>query len=234
MNSGKNVDKKIEEIYQRVQAESKLLANPNDFHHSAHVEICSHVSLEGLWLEFGVYRGRSICTIASCTNETVYGFDSFKGLPEKWNDDNPLGVFSLAGVMPQAALRHGASDPGMFSTDQATDTVIWPDNVKLVKGWFDDSLPTFLESYRNQVAFLHIDSDIYSSCKTVLSLLESEIKPGTVILFDELLNYGEFKEHEIKAFAEFLIKTGYTYTPIAHKDTDYAMASFVIGEKETK
>ena len=37
-----------------------------------------------LWLEFGVASGRTINYISTFTNDTVYGFDSFEGLPEKW------------------------------------------------------------------------------------------------------------------------------------------------------
>ena len=35
-----------------------------------------------LWLEFGVASGKSINYISKFTNDKVYGFDSFEGLPE--------------------------------------------------------------------------------------------------------------------------------------------------------
>ena len=233
MNTDENVENKIEEIYQRLKNESKIVANPYDYHWTIHTETCRHVSLKGLWLEFGVYRGRSICNFARLTSETIYGFDSFEGLPEKWNDENPLGVFSLAGAVPPGAIAGSNDDnPGMYSTETNKITQPWPSNVELFKGWFDDSLPVFLETHKDQVAFLHVDSDIYSSCNTVLTLLESQIVPGTVILFDEICNYTEFREHEIKAFAEFLLKTGYQYKPLVHQDLTYGQASFLIMEKK--
>ena len=37
-----------------------------------------------LWLEFGVFQGRTINYISSFTNDKVYGFDCFNCLPEKW------------------------------------------------------------------------------------------------------------------------------------------------------
>lgn len=230
------IDKKIEEIYQRLKNESKIVANPYDYHWTIHTETCTHVSLDGLWLEFGVYRGRSICNFARLTNSTIYGFDSFEGLPEKWNNENPLGVFSLAGVIPSGAIAGSNDDnPGMYSTETNRITQPWPKNVKLVKGWFEDSLPVFIRDYTkpdDKVAFLHVDSDIYSSCNTVLTLLEERIVPGTVILFDEICNYPEFREHEIKAFAEFLLRTGYDYKPLVHQDLDYGQGSFIILEKK--
>jgi hypothetical protein len=39
-----------------------------------------------LWLEFGVASGRTINYISNFTNDKVYGFDSFEGLPEKWRN----------------------------------------------------------------------------------------------------------------------------------------------------
>jgi hypothetical protein len=40
---------------------------------------------EGLFLEFGVYKGNSINRLAQIKpNVTFYGFDSFVGLPEHW------------------------------------------------------------------------------------------------------------------------------------------------------
>ena len=36
-----------------------------------------------LWLEFGVAGGNTVNYISRFTQDTVYGFDSFEGLPEK-------------------------------------------------------------------------------------------------------------------------------------------------------
>ena len=53
---------------------------------------------EGLILEFGVAGGGSINIIAEATTKTVYGFDSFEGLPGKWSGALELGgAFSRAG-----------------------------------------------------------------------------------------------------------------------------------------
>ena len=53
-----------------------------------------------LWLEFGVYSGRTINYISKFTNDIVYGFDSFEGLPEKWRDGFDKGIFSTEGNLP--------------------------------------------------------------------------------------------------------------------------------------
>src|SRR5580658_354333 len=41
-------------------------------------------SVDGLVLEFGVYRGNTLAAIARADPRTAHGFDSFKGLPEDW------------------------------------------------------------------------------------------------------------------------------------------------------
>ena len=51
-----------------------------------------HVEIEGAYLEMGVCTGKTINFIAALNPlQTVYGFDSFEGLPEDWvRDDKTL------------------------------------------------------------------------------------------------------------------------------------------------
>lgn len=140
---------------------------------------------EGLYLEFGVFSGTSINQIATLKPEqTIFGFDSFEGLPETWRDGFAAGAFQKDNL-PEVEK-----------------------NVVLVKGWFDESLPGFLAEHPGNCAFLHVDCDIYSSAKTVFTLLAERIVPGTVIVFDEYFNYPSWQEHEHRAFTEFLKETG--------------------------
>ena len=142
--------------------------------------VTSHVKNKGLWLEFGVCSGRTINLISKCTNNKVYGFDSFYGLPEDWGDHQKKGSYSRDGNLPQVN-----------------------DNVELIVGLFEDTLDDFLEKHKEPVAYLHLDADLYSSTKFVLDKLSDRIVSGTVISFDEIYNYPEYKDHEIKAWVEF-------------------------------
>jgi predicted O-methyltransferase YrrM len=144
---------------------------------------------EGLVLELGVYTGSSIAKIASANPDaTVYGFDSFEGLPESWGrpDANyDQGVFSLQKKLPRV-----------------------PANVRLIAGWFDETLPKFASEHAGEtISFLHIDCDIYSSTRCVFEHLGPMLRSGSIIVFDELLNYPTFEKHEIKAFFEWLSAT---------------------------
>lgn len=148
----------------------------------------------GASLEFGVYKGASInFTAARFPNRKYYGFDSFEGFPDDgrkdWNQD-----FSTGGSLPAV-----------------------PDNVKLIKGFFSDTLPTFLEHFDQEVRIVNIDCDIYSSTKTVFDCLINKdlLKPGVVLSFDELINYSGFLWNEMFAFYEMLEKTGLGFKCLA-------------------
>lgn len=201
------VEKKIDELIKAIKNDAERV-NVEDYHQTYHKECMKKVQVNGMWLEFGVYRGRTICTFADNNpNKTIYGFDSFEGLPEFWDPENPQGVYSLAGLTPEGAICGNNDDnPGMYSTAPTKTTRPWPENVVLVKGLFQDTLQDFLKEHKEPAAFLHIDSDIYSSCKFVLDNIKDRIQDGTIIAFDEIIDYPTFREGEIKAFAEFLLK----------------------------
>jgi Flp pilus assembly protein TadD len=141
----------------------------------------------GLVLEFGVRFGTSIRKIAAIAKQTVHGFDSFEGLPEVWHHE-PKGSYTTKGAIPDV-----------------------PNNVALHVGWFEDTLPTFLEQHPDKVRFINIDCDIYSSTKTVLDQLASRIQPGTVLVFDEFIGNEHWREDEFKAFQESVAKYGWKY-----------------------
>jgi len=161
---------------------------------------CADVSGEWLVCEFGVWRGDTINHIAKMTTKQVFGFDSFEGLPERWWGVFEQGHFAVA-KLPEVGK-----------------------NVTLVKGWFNKTLPVFLEQHGGPVGFLHIDSDLYSSAKTIFELLEPRLKPGAVIVFDEYFNYPSWQQGEYKAFMEFLGKTGLTFEFIGYNRNEEQVA----------
>lgn len=147
---------------------------------------------QGLYLEFGVFSGRTINHIARLVDQPVYGFDSFEGLPERWRDTWGAGHFKMK-ELPKVAQ-----------------------NVTLIKGWFDKTLPEFLKTHPEDVAFLHVDCDLYSSTQTIFACLAPRIKAGTVIVFDEYFNYTGWKEGEYKAFQEFIAREGWGFEYLSY------------------
>lgn len=148
-----------------------------------------NVDTDGKYLEFGVYKGESINFISKQKpKETVYGFDSFEGLPETWTECHKKGHFKV---------------PKLPDVNK---------NVELIKGWFDKTIPAFQEKHGDfKTAFIHSDSDLYSSTKTMFELLKNNIQPGTVIVFDEYFNYPNWEKGEFLAFQEFITETGFKY-----------------------
>ena len=139
--------------------------------------------MKGLVMEFGVASGRTINYLAArMPQETIFGFDWFKGLPEPWRTGFDRGAFAHA---PPQVLH----------------------NVELVSGLFQDTLGKFLMTHQEPASLLHIDCDLYESTHVVLSALAERIVPGTVIVFDEYVNYPGWKQHEFRAFQEF-VKAG--------------------------
>ena len=162
-------------------------------------EMLQHVFCEeqidhtGMIMEFGVFKGDSTDFISVYNpTRTVYGFDSFEGLPERWMID-PAGMYTLHGHLPHVKQ-----------------------NVQLVRGWFEDTIPRFIEEHKEHCSFIHIDCDLYSSTKTVLNGLKDRIVPGTVIVFDEYFNYPGWQQHEYRAFQEFVQEQGIAYEYICY------------------
>jgi len=144
-------------------------------------------------MEFGVYSGQSINKISQHFSQHVYGFDSFEGLPEDWRLHFPKGTFNLNGQLPQVN-----------------------ENVILVKGLFNETLPSFLEKNKHlkeKIELIHLDADLYSSTIYVLEQLFTKgfFKQVQLIVFDEFINYDGYEDGEFKAFFEFINKYNLNY-----------------------
>jgi hypothetical protein len=146
-----------------------------------------NIADKGLVLEFGVATGRSINHIARLLpDRTIHGFDSFEGLPEVWTSRFGEGYFA----QPKPKVK---------------------DNVELHVGWFDATIPKFKNVHSGPIALLHIDGDLYSSAKIVLDSFKDQIVKGTVIMFDEYINYPGWQEHEFKAWKEAVKEYNFEY-----------------------
>lgn len=159
---------------------------------------------EGFVLEFGVFKGETLLYIADRVDTYTYGFDSFDGLPESWFLDHARAEFDLGGQPP--ALRNHR------------------DSIRIVKGMFDQTLPDFARQMNQPVKFLHVDCDLYTSTKTIFDHLGERIVPGTIIVFDEYFNYPSWRQHEFKAFQEYVAARGVRYEYIGYAPRHYSVA----------
>jgi len=148
--------------------------------HAAMIQQIPFELRPGVYAEFGVATGRTINHIADMVrNNYIHGFDSFGGLPETWHYLIPRGYFMRESAPPVR------------------------DNVRLHIGLFSETLPDFCQSIGNQpLALLHVDCDLYSSTVEILTALANNIVPGTIIIFDEYLNYPGWQQDEFRAWQE--------------------------------
>lgn len=166
---------------------------------------------EAQFLEFGVHKGHDIGILAAflaakaheakrVLPPTFHGFDSFRGLPEAWENGQTQqhggllfeqGHFDLNGVPP----------------------VIASENVELHPGWFDDTVAPFLDTHPQPVAFVHADADLYVSTMVFLEELARRrlLVRGTVITFDEYWNYPGWEQGEYKAWREISERYGIAF-----------------------
>ena len=169
----------------------------------------------GLVLEFGTATGRTLNQFAYwLPNQIIFGFDSWQGLPEKFND-LPAGHFAqpLPEVLPNCRLVQG-----WFGARPAQDQ----------SGIAEFTAREFAKVRKEPIKLLHLDADLYSSTKTVLDVFANQIVPGTVILFNEYWNHPTWKKHEFKAWQEHCKAHGVKYEYIGYASDHQEVAIRVI------
>lgn len=114
----------------------------------------------GTWVEFGVGGGGSFEFFAARRGRArMWGFDSFRGLPEDWNAEHPKGRFA-------------EQRPPMP-----------PEGCHYVVGLFEETLPAWSPP---PITFVHVDCDLYRSALEALShLWNGKLENGAVILLDD-------------------------------------------------
>lgn len=145
---------------------------------SAAVEAAGGRAAQITYVEFGVYKGRSIRFFASGNlnpSSIFIGLDSFQGLPEAWGAGAPAAHFDLGGSMPSI-------DDG---------------RVSFIKGWFQDSWDKLCARIAARDNLLvHYDADLYSSTLFALSRIDTLRKPYVAV-------FDEFTGHETRALYNY-------------------------------
>ena len=141
----------------------------------------------GLCMEFGTRFGTSARMIRELSQQKLFVFDSFQGLPTDWHTV-AKGAYTTQGVVPNLG-----------------------EDVEPVIGWYSASLPPFLEQHSDLTRFIHIDCDLYSSTKDVFDHLAPRLQSGTVIAFDEYFMGPHWREDEWKAWIECVQQNDLSY-----------------------
>lgn len=149
---------------------------------------CSIAQTDGLVLEFGVRFGTSLQMLQQLSNDHVYGFDSFQGLPTDWHEISK-GSYSTAGIIP----------------DLGANTTLYP-------GLFVESIDIFLMEHPDNIKLIHVDCDLYQSTMDIFDRIHPRLQQGTIIVFNEYLLYPHWQEDEWKAWQEIATTYAITYT----------------------
>jgi O-methyltransferase len=130
----------------------------------------------GCIIEAGAYKGGGTAKISLATkhaNRQLVVFDSFRGLPENAEDHQ------------KSVLGHSIKDwfkAGNFSgsLDEVKQNVANYGDISVctfVKGWFEDTMPSFQQS----IALAYLDVDLASSTRTCLKYLYPQLSRGGAI-----------------------------------------------------
>lgn len=134
-------------------------------------------NVSGALVEFGVYKGDWINRLVELNSRLglkrkIWGFDSFEGLSD-----------------PDPRFDNAYWKPGMFSASledvEKYVRVSERPEIKLVKGWFNESLHGSDAQGLEEVAFARIDCDIYEPSLECLRFLSSRLSHGAVLVFDD-------------------------------------------------
>jgi O-methyltransferase len=163
--------------------------------------------IPGAFVESGVWMGGSSMAAArtlvqqGVTDRDLYLFDTFEGIPAPGEDDGLIG--SDVSLKEWWEQENSKDAPAWLDApvDQVRSNMLstgYPaERLHLVKGLVEDTIPA---SAPEQIAFLRLDTDWYSSTKVEMELLFPRLSPGGVLIVDD---YG-FTEGARKAVDEFL------------------------------
>jgi O-methyltransferase len=126
------------------------------------------------------------------TSEKLFwGADSFQGLPEHTDEDTRAEFANITlgeGLRGQASSQKGqfSASEEQFINTLVAHNVYKPQRIKLLKGWFKDTLPS---APIEKIAFLRLDGDIYASTRDAIESLYDRVSIGGFIYVDD---YGSF------------------------------------------
>lgn len=149
---------------------------------------------DSVFVEAGVAAGAQIIAmIAACPTKKIYAIDSFCGLPLPSNKDNQMPGIRFLSKQEQLALPNPGEQlletTGAVSVSEGDfwhniDTAFGQKkhNIKTIKGWFEETLPTF---ECEPISLLRLDGDLYNSTYVCLKYLYPKVITGGLVVVDD-------------------------------------------------
>jgi hypothetical protein len=159
-----------------------MATSPEEMLHLAnHLYVLASHGIEGAVLECGCFKGFSTCCLSHACDalaRPLYAADSFAGLPAPRPDERAYEAGDFRGSLAEVEANVRA-----FGR---------PERVSFRPGWFADSLA----GWREPLALLWLDVDLYQSARDVLAGALPALDPRGVIFSHELLA-GHLEDGEI-------------------------------------
>jgi len=153
------------------------------------IALVEREKIPGVLIECGVAEGGTAAMLGLANkelgnfNRTKWFFDSYEGLPEPTAEDyindkagnfiRPLPKGSCLGTLEQVSEL-------MYTTLGMTK-----DEVHLVKGWFQDTVPLYKDKVGEEIAVLRLDGDWYESTKVPLENFFEKVSIGGIVIIDD-------------------------------------------------
>jgi hypothetical protein len=145
-------------------------------------------------VEFGIYQGDWINYLFDVTDRLglpreIWGFDSFQGLshPNPNYDSN--------------FWKEGMYSASLVDVRERVNAQKRP-RIKLVEGFFSESLKSAQAEKLGEVCFARIDCDLYQPACECLKFLTHRLSDGSVLVFDDWTHDNRMGEG--RAFAEWV------------------------------
>jgi len=180
----------------------------------------------GLVLDLGVFAGHSTRLLSHALGggTTVHGFDTFSGIPERWDVDGTKAGRSGAPGMFNAVKR--ASKGGYGSKLFRNGVPInLGTNVEFHRGRTYDTLAPFLSTrLSTPVTLLVCDLDTYQGCFHAVEAARKHLVVNTTLIFDEFF----VVRSEFRALFDLQRKYGFEFEvstlghEVMHTNPDWA------------
>jgi hypothetical protein len=158
----------------------------------------------GVYCECGVAAGAQIIAMAAgAPNKTIYAFDSFEGIPLPSNKDDQMPGIRMLSKEEQSRLPNpgeqvlessGSTSVSLedFENHIKSSGINLPERIFPVKGWFEETIPKYLEAitpikefYDFPIAILRLDGDLYNSTYVCLKYLYPKVIKGGLVIIDD-------------------------------------------------
>lgn len=161
--------------------------------HFTYQKAKEYANSPGVYCEAGVAAGAQLIAMGcGAPGKTIFGFDSFEGIPLPSNKDNQMPGIRMLSEWEQKAL----PDPGNQALVTSGATAVPMDDVLthiknsgvqakyiLVPGWFENVLPHY---DTGPISILRLDADLYNSTYVCLKYLYPKLLKGGIVVLDDI------------------------------------------------